>query len=151
MTFEDKCAVTLWRPCLAGSHHFPTFFSSCHSVVSVELVLWLVVECAEKLAQCSRGFDSFLEFEQKTQILETVVNLSHSVCSVECCSARTAVLLLAQRVQATGKKQRDEGWSGQWNGKWQSPECCAGLASSGKLLAGALKKYLIGSGNVLCG
>lgn len=84
MTLEEKCTVILWKACLTRCHYSGMFFSSCQFVVSMELALCLlVVECAEKLAQHSRGFDNFLESEQKTQIFKTVVNFTHSVYSVE--------------------------------------------------------------------
>lgn len=83
-----------------------------HSVVSMELVLWLVVECAEKLAQCSQGFDSFLEFEQKTQILETVVNLQ-SFCvfsRVLLCQDSSVVV----STESSGYRQEAEGRGVVW-------------------------------------
>lgn len=69
-----------------------------------------MVECVEKLAQWFQDFDNFLEFEQKIQIPETVVNHIHSVCSVEhALSARTLVSVdvstesLSYRQEAEGR------------------------------------------------
>lgn len=143
MTLQEKYTVILWKACLAGSHHSATFFSSCQFVVSMELVLWLVVECAEKLAQYSRGFDNFLESEQKTQILKTAVNFSHSVYSVEHALPGLQWVLLVEhgefKLQWRGRGTGGVAWAVDLE---RSRACSAALAL--QAVGSTLKKHFTG-------
>lgn len=110
-----------------------------------------MVECVEKLAQCSQGFDNFLEFEQKIQILETVVNLTHSVCSVEhALSPRTLVSVVVSTENLNYRKEA-EGCGVVWAMELESGRALIAvltLQEIGKLFAGALK-YFIGRRNII--